>query len=205
MSDGSTSPNIFVVPASAVRALGIDGFRRADESELGPWFEPGVGRFLPRALAEDDPTHKQLIPYVILKSGDSVFCYTRGTSQGEARLHRLRSLGVGGHVDEADADGATNRQAFDRAVRRELEEEVDIFSPGVLGLVGLISDDRTPVGQVHVGIVFLYELDRPVVAAREVGLAEAGFIPLDVARAERARFESWSQLCLEFLFPESHS
>ena len=61
--------------------------------------------YRPRSEVEEDPGFKQIIPYVVFRSGDGVFCYTRGKSQGEARLHRLRSLGVGGHVSEEDADG----------------------------------------------------------------------------------------------------
>ena len=52
------------------------------------------------------------------RSGDAVFCYTRGASQGEARLHRQRSLGVGGHVEEADADGRATLDAYELALRR---------------------------------------------------------------------------------------
>ena len=33
---------------------------------------------------EDDPSFKQIIPYVVFRSGDLVFCYTRGGSQGES-------------------------------------------------------------------------------------------------------------------------
>ena len=49
------------------------------------------------------------------------------------------------------------------AMRRELDEEVAITSPGPMRLVGLINDDATAVGQVHLGVVHLYELERPEV------------------------------------------
>ena len=105
-----------------------------------------------------------------------MFCYTRGKSQGEARLHRLRSLGVGGHVAEADADGRATLDAYEMALSRELDEEVEIQSDGAIRRVGLINDDSNPVGQVHLGVVHLYELERPAVAPREDGLAEAEFV-----------------------------
>src|SRR5207253_2777708 len=113
--------------------------------------------FRPRSEVEDDPGFKQIIPYVIFRAGDWVFCYTRGKSQGEVRLHRLRSLGVGGHVAEADAGGRATLDAYEMALRRELEEEVAIQSEGSIRRVGLINDDSNPVGQVHLGVVHLYE------------------------------------------------
>src|SRR4051812_50009181 len=109
--------------------------------------------YRPRSEVEDDPSLKQIIPYVVLQCEDSVFCYTRGKSQGEARLHRRRSLGVGGHVAEADADGKRSFEAYEMAMRRELDEEVEVQSPGRMRLMGLINDDSTPVGQVHLGVV----------------------------------------------------
>ena len=45
-------------------------------------------------------------------------------------------------------------------------------------LVGLINDDSTPVGSVHLGVVHVLELERPEVRPREDGLAEAEFVPI---------------------------
>jgi predicted NUDIX family phosphoesterase len=128
-----------------------------------------------------------------------VFCYRRGQSQGESRLHRLRSLGVGGHVAEEDAQGGRTLDAYEAALRRELEEEVAVGSPGRIRRVGLINDDATPVGRVHLGVVHLYELERPDVRPREDGLAEAGFHPVATVRSLRPEFESWSQICIDSL------
>jgi predicted NUDIX family phosphoesterase len=130
-----------------------------------------------------------------------VFCYTRGKSQGEARLHRLRSLGVGGHIAEADADGRATLDAYEMALRRELDEEVDVRSDGSIRRVGLINDDSNPVGQVHLGVVHVYELQDPAVVPREDGLAEAEFLPLVRVRELRAQFETWSQICIDALLP----
>ncbi len=128
-----------------------------------------------------------------------VFCYKRGQSQGEARLHRLRSLGVGGHVSEEDAQGGRTLDAYETALRRELEEEVFVGSPGRIRRVGLINDDATPVGRVHLGVVHLYELQEPAVTPREDGLADAGFLPIATVRSLRQEFETWSQICIDSL------
>lgn len=80
-----------------------------------------------------------------------------------------------------------------------LEEEVAIDSPGRIRRVGLINDDGTPVGRVHLGVVHLYDLDRPEVGPREEGLAEAGFLSLDLIQSLRHEFETWSQICIDSL------
>src|SRR5205823_3238850 len=130
-------------------------------------------------------------------SGGEVFCYTRGGSGGEARLRRRRSLGVGGHVAEEDAEGRGTLDAYEMALRRELDEEVEVSSDGLLRRVGLINDDATPVGRVHLGVVHVYDLQRPAVAPRESALSEPGFVPVARLRAEWDRFETWSQVCID--------
>jgi predicted NUDIX family phosphoesterase len=196
----SQAERVLVVPAAEFDRLGrFQGFSGEAERYLGALLAPGQARFRPRSEVEDDPGFKQIIPYVVFRSGDAVFCYTRGKSQGEARLHRLRSLGVGGHVAEEDADGRATLDAYEMALRRELDEEVDVQAGGSIRRVGLINDDSNPVGRVHLGVVHLYDLPRPAVVPREDGLAEAGFLPLDRVRDLRGQFETWSQICIDAL------
>lgn len=195
-----TPVRILVTPAEILDRLGrFQGFCESADRYLGELLAPGVAKFLPRPEMEIDPSFKQIIPYVIFKCGDQIFRYTRGKSQGEARLHAKRSIGVGGHVDEPDADGRATLDAYEMALRRELDEEVAIQSPGIMSRIGLINDDSTPVGQVHLGVVHLYELERPEVIPREEGLAEAGFVSLDELRGDFERLETWSQIALGYL------
>jgi predicted NUDIX family phosphoesterase len=187
-----------VVPSAELDRLGrFQGFSDQAERYITHLMVPAFAQFQPRAEVEEDPSFKQIIPYVVFRTTDEIFCYTRGTSQGETRLHRLRSLGVGGHVDEADADGRATLEAYEMALRRELDEEVEIASPGTLRRVGLINDDSTPVGQVHLGVVHVYDLERPAVTPRESGLADSGFVPLRDLWDVRSQFETWSRICLE--------
>ena len=193
-----SNERVLVVPGAELDRLGrFQGFSAEADRYLEALLAPGLGTFRPRSEVEDDPSHKQIIPYVIFRSGDAVFCYTRGKSGGEARLIRRRSLGVGGHVAEEDAGGRATVDAYEAALRRELDEEVEVGSPGVLTRVGLINDDSTPVGRVHLGVVHVYELDRPEVAPRESALAECGFVPCAALRAEWESFETWSQICVD--------
>ena len=188
---------VLVVPSAELDRLGrFQGFSAEAERYITALLVPELMQYRPRSEVEDDPSYKQIIPYVVFRSADAVFCYTRGKSQGEARLHRLRSLGVGGHVSEDDAEGRKSLDAYESAMRRELDEEVEVASPGRIRRVGLINDDSTPVGQVHLGVVHLYELEHPHVSAREEGLAEAGFIPLSNILTIQHEFETWSQICI---------
>ncbi len=189
---------VLVVSAAELDRLGrFQGFSAEVDRDLDALLAPGSAGFRPRLQVEDDPTWKQIITYVIFRSGDLAFAYTRGKAGTEARLHRLRSLGVGGHVDEADADGRGTLEAYEVAVARELAEEVVVASPGRIRRVGLINDDSTAVGRVHLGVVHLFDLDRPDVRAREDGLAEAGFVPIASLSGLRDRFETWSQICID--------
>ncbi len=46
-------------------------------------------------------------------------------------------------------------------MRRELDEEVIIDTAYAEKIVGLINDDETPVGQVHLGVVHLCDVEQP--------------------------------------------
>jgi predicted NUDIX family phosphoesterase len=126
-----------------------------------------------------------------------LFQYTRGKGQGEARLHAKRSVGIGGHIS---ADDAVQTNAYDEGMRRELEEEVIIDTPYQSRLVGLINDDESEVGRVHLGVVHLFDVERPAVLPREDEIIEAGFRPVGKLLADMAKFETWSQICLKALF-----
>jgi predicted NUDIX family phosphoesterase len=191
---------VLVVPSAEFDRLGrFQGFHPVADRYLDALLVPELVQFLPRSSVEDDPSFKQIIPYVILAHGDRVFCYLRGKSQGEARLHRLRSLGVGGHIEDVDADGRGTRDAYEMAMRRELEEEVEVAAPGELKVVGLINDDSNEVGQVHLGVVHWYELEKPEARPREEGLADAEFLTFDELLARKEEFETWSKFCIEAL------
>jgi predicted NUDIX family phosphoesterase len=188
---------VLVVPSAELDRLGrFQGFSADADRYLAALLVPELIQYRPRSEVEDDPGFKQIIPYVVFRCNDAVFCYKRGKSQGEARLHRLRSLGVGGHVSEEDAQGSKSLAAYESAMRREIGEEVEIKSAGKSHRIGLINDDATPVGQVHLGVVHLFELEAPHVVPREDGLADAEFLPLATVSTLCHEFETWSQICV---------
>jgi predicted NUDIX family phosphoesterase len=198
--------HVLVVPTEFFHRIGyFQGFCRDVDRYLKHLLQPGVLSYRPRSQMERDPSFKQLIPYVIFRYRDTtgmerLFSYTRGSGQGEARLHAKRSIGVGGHISADDASRVGQGDAYQEGLRRELAEEVIIQTAYQDQCVGLINDDKTEVGQVHLGIVYIYDVEQPCVYARETEIQEATFVPVEELIQDRVRFETWSQICLDNLF-----
>jgi predicted NUDIX family phosphoesterase len=197
MSDKSTE-QVLVVPTLILHDAGaFQGLTARVEHYLPRLLDPAKLRYLPRGQAEEDPTFKQIIPYVVLKWRDQLFNYVRGKRASETRLQALRSIGVGGHINPGDT--SLFDSPYREAMLRELAEEVRIDTTYDESCLGLINDDSTPVGQVHLGIVHLFELAAPRVERREQGLTRAGFTPMAELRQVRDQFETWSQFVLDAL------
>lgn len=197
MSDPSAE-RVLVVPTAVFHGAGVfQGFSPRVEHYLPRLLEPRHLSYRPRAEVETDPSFKQIVPYVVLRWGDQLFHYTRGKRATETRLQALRSIGVGGHINPDDS--SLFEPSYREAMFREVMEEVYLESPYTERCIGLLNDDSNPVGQVHLGVVHLFELDEPRVDRRERALTRSGFAPLAQLRAERDEFETWSQFVLDVL------
>ena len=205
MSDVLTE-RVLVVPTELFRRLGyFQGFSGLVDRYLGELFSPANTRYRPRHEVERDPAFKQLIPYVLFTHRDpqgrlTVFQYTRGPGQVEDRLHRKRSVGIGGHISTADCDADGRGAPYEIGMQREVDEEVIVETPYTASCVGLINDDLTEVGQVHLGVVHRFEVEYPAVRPRERDITEAGFRPVEEILADMSGFETWSQICMLVLF-----
>ena len=197
---------ILVVPTSLFHDLGyFQGFSREIDRY---WPQLVVGdhvEYRARGEMEEDPSFKQLIPYVLFRWTDAngtvhLFEYQRGSGQGERRLHAKRSVGIGGHISSIDAETNHSQDVYREGMRRELEEEVVIDTPYKETVVGLINDDETPVGRVHLGMVHLCDVEEPNVRPREADILEARFSPVDDILSRLDQFESWSQIAVRALF-----
>ncbi len=194
---------VLVVPRAVLEAIGsFQGFHATDiESAVARLLDPASHFFMDRASAEDDPGHKQLIPYCIFRHGDRILHYTRGKSGGESRLHAKISIGVGGHVNPVDTGGGRiGPEAYHAAVAREIEEELELPGGYESRIIGLLNDDSNPVGQVHLGIVHLVDLASDRVMSREDALVDLKFSLLeDLNGPSYGRLETWSQHCIRHL------
>ncbi|MCF7765372.1 MAG: NUDIX domain-containing protein [Verrucomicrobia bacterium] len=159
----------------------------------------------PRSRAETDLTLKQWIPYVLVRDSAGRFAaYPRKGTEG--RLHGLWSMGIGGHINPQDAEDARlGADAWSRllwnGLRREVEEEFPGLGGGEIRFLGLIHEDRSSVGRVHVGAVFLCAaLSQDLCPGSELsGLR--WLAPEELGRGEWGweRFELWSRLGFELL------
>jgi predicted NUDIX family phosphoesterase len=183
---------VLVIPTRVLHAAGLfQGLSREVERYQTTLLDPAHFLFLPRSIAEDDPSHKQLIPYVVLKCGDQVFHYRRGQGGGEKRLRALRSIGIGGHINPSDGE-----HPYRQGMLREVAEEVRIDAAYHESCLGFINDDSLPVGQVHLGIVHVFELEAPKAQRREVDMMQVGFAPIAELLRQKDEFETWSQFVL---------
>jgi predicted NUDIX family phosphoesterase len=190
--------HVLVIPTSVFHAAGLfQGFRQEADYYAPLLFKSEHFQFLPRSHVETDPTFKQLIPYVVLRHGPDVFCYRRGKTGFEQRLHALRSIGVGGHIGKQDI--SDDDFSYRRAMLREINEEINLACGYNERCLGIINDDSTPVGQVHLGIVHVFDLEGREVTPREEALRDGRLVPLQELKDRREEFETWSQFVLDAL------
>lgn len=154
--------------------------------------------YLNRSEAEKDTRYKQLIPYVLLVCDGKLLRYRRGRSGGEARLHGLYSVGIGGHISEEDHGLFSKDLGYRDGMRRELMEEAAVEVENEVA-VAVINDDSTEVGYVHFGVVHVIQLPTENIGLRRSGIASPEFIPLAEVVKDLESYESWSRLCLENL------
>ncbi len=184
---------VLVLPRAAVPG-GCDfhGIRKADASAPDDLRAAVAahGRYLDRATAEEDASHKQLIPYVVVRDEERVFLMQRTDAGGDARLHGQASIGVGGHLNPVD-EGV---DALMAGLRREWAEELDVAWEPEFELLGLLNDESNPVGAVHLGVVFSVEAAGRAVDVRERDKLSGAFVDATEVVARWDRLETWSQL-----------
>jgi len=189
---GDLSEQVLVVPREAV--VPGEGWLGVRRDGVGAALAAVArdGRFVLRSTAEVDATLKQVIPYLILRDGQRWFLMRRTKAGGDARLHDRWSIGVGGHLNPGDGDVLGG-------LRREWAEElvadfVPDFTP-----VGLLNDDTTPVGAVHIGIVYVADAAGRPVEIRETDKLVGRFAETAEVAAVRDSMETWSRLVFNLL------
>jgi predicted NUDIX family phosphoesterase len=185
---------VLVLPRSAI--MGDPGWHgiRDDVHDVAR-FEAIVaaeGEFRPRGEMGLDRSWKQVIPYLVLRDGPRYLLMRRTRAGGDARLHDLWSIGVGGHVNPGDDDLAGG-------LRREWREEIRAEFEPEFALVGLINDDTTDVGSVHVGAVYVADARGRPVAIREADKLTGAFAHAAEVAGVLEQMETWSALAFAHL------
>lgn len=128
-----------------------------------------------REWLENDPGHRQIIPYVMVRRTDAdgttrYLAYQRTSKVGESRLAGKVSIGFGGHIDISDVWMSAPslpfiidvEQTVLRAAYRECGEELKLSTPMNLlahleyGNAFIVRNDG--VNAVHLGVVMFLNL-----------------------------------------------
>lgn len=195
--------NVLVITRSLFDQIGaFEGFNTNVSDYLPAMLDPKNNFFMQRDLAEDDPSHKQIIPYAVFHHQDRILRYFRGGGSGEKRLASKGSIGIGGHINDTDfANSSLDRDTYQVGIEREIEEELQINCNYTQKIIGLINDDSNEVGQVHLGVVHLVSLSDEAVSANEDNIEDLSFISFTDLKQQIDTLETWSQLCLASLEP----
>jgi len=208
MEDRFRGERVLVFPRATLDALGaFQGIRADWRRYLEVILDKRTNQFIERYQAEEDVSLKQIIPYVMFVSGDTVFSYVRGKASGEKRLVGNRSTGVGGHINPIDeqllfasAASSSDMASYLEAASREIAEEVIVDGPFDPAIAAVLNDDSNPVGRVHFGVVHVCEVAPGSVRKREQQITDAGFLPIaDLSGPRREELESWSAIAIDFL------
>jgi predicted NUDIX family phosphoesterase len=151
--------------------------------------------FIDRPTAEVSPEYKQIIPYVLIRHGETYFLLQRTPKQTEARLHHKLSLGIGGHINPDTPD------LFD-GLQKELEEEVEVVGDYDLTFVGILNDDTTDVGRVHLGAVYVLDTFDREVTVRETEKMTGRWVTREELAQHREAMETWSQIVYDAMIAE---
>lgn len=143
--------------------------------------------FIPRPIAEVSPQYKQVIPYVAIRNGEDFYVLTRTSKQTESRLHHKRSLGIGGHINP-------DTPTVLGGLKKELDEEVSVPEPYELRFIGILNDDTTDVGSVHLGAVYVLDTPSRDVTVRETEKMSGEWRARANLGSLRDAMETWSQL-----------
>ena len=184
-------PQEWLGEASVVPVREADFYARMAEESFS---------WLPRPQAETQPEWKQIIPYVVVQSRDGlhIFAYRRVGS--EKRLHDLWSIGIGGHINPEDQPSGSNalEAVVKKGVSRELAEELGDSGNGYdPEFLGVINEDRTGVGRVHFGLVFLLKADAGDISRASEELADCRW--MEKQQVEELQLELWSELAMELV------
>lgn len=160
--------------------------------------------FFNRDKIEQDESYLQVIPYVVLKHKNRVFAYQRTKKSGEKRLHGNWSIGVGGHINPQDCIPPSKvlgvYGAFWSGVDRELKEEVGAV-PDKFDLAALIFDPSNAVGRVHLGVVYVAEVNHTIRPIEDSMGAHGFFSWGELTKSNNVSYENWTNILLTYGHP----
>lgn len=194
---------VLCVPTKALEDVGVfQGFKFEWEKYVHNFLRTDVAFYAPRGEIEEDPSIKQIIPYLTFVYTDPQgkrwrLRYNRTKQSGEGRLRGKASIGIGGHITEMP--GESPQDTFNQQWHRELSEETRIDAIIQASHIGVLNDDQDEVGKVHFGVVMEISVSLPCVYPADETTQEMYFTTGDRLYMDRGEFEGWSKICIEAL------
>ena len=197
--------HVLVVPTHVFHALGhFQGFCGDTDRYLNGLLDPAHTSYRPRSAMEQDPSFKQLIPYVIFRhrdaGGQTLACFNTPAARGKARPGCTPS-GASASAGIFRPTMPASASAYDEGMRRELEEEVVIDTPYTVAAGRPDQRRRNRGGQASTWASSTCSTSsgRPCSRAKARSSRPA-FGRSSELLADLSRFETWSQICLKALF-----
>ncbi|NQU80592.1 MAG: phosphoesterase [Bacteroidetes bacterium] len=152
-------------------------------------------KFILKSVAEKDLNYKQLIPYAILTHDKKILTYKRGKQLSEKRLMHKHSIGIGGHISIEDPNLFTT--SYEEGMYREIHEELYIDAKYKEHTVALLNDDSDEVGKVHLGIIHMLIMEKPLIRKKEKSINDPKFVSIEFLNKNIDKYENWSRICIE--------
>ena len=157
--------------------------------------------WLNRSYCENEPNYPQIIPVIVISNEQGqVLSYTRRGS--ENRLHGLKSILIGGHVNLEDYEKdifSTLLNALEREVKEELGQDLEDMEYYAEGIINLDVDD---VSRVHSGRIFEAVIAE-IEPSEELALYE--WLTPEQVLENIEQYEAWSQFTIKFLMGIEHA
>ncbi len=114
------------------------------------------GKYIDRDQLERAPEFKQIVSCAVVYRDNKILCIRR-TKKSNRRALALRwTVMIGGHVDDLDEG---SKSPILNCLLRELREELGVIPISLPELIGVVFDPATPVGRLHLGIVYKAKID----------------------------------------------
>jgi predicted NUDIX family phosphoesterase len=157
----------------------------------------------PRPSLEEMEDFRQIIPYIVLVHGSHLIHYTRSSVGKETRLHGRTSVGLGGHIDLSDVetlDGSIDlTRTLENAADRELQEELGEIEITDKKWVGLLVENDSAVGRVHIGMIGIWRLNSMPLGVVEDALANVSSRSISEIGVDGENMETWSAVLMPWL------
>jgi len=163
-------------------------------------------KFMRRGEAEEDPTWKQIIPYLVFENDGKIFVMRRKKDHTDKRLASMYSIGIGGHINKEDIrniKGVRGNGLIMEWAKREFEEEVEYLGKCETELLGILNYDGRDVGLVHIGLVIKVKGESNNIKIRDEH-KEGKLIGVREARKYYKKMETWSQIVYDFLMTKTN-